>query len=127
MGNSRNPSILAAMAGITNGDFAKRCLIESGVGKVTIGGYPIGKEMITASFKVAQRGRNEFILQVGKEPEEILNEAHKISNFSQLIINLRLNSVKDADNFARNLGSLLSERPLIEINAHCRQIEILQF
>ncbi len=124
MGNSRNPSILAAMAGITNGDFAKQCLIEGEAGMVTIGGYPIGTEMIKASFKIAQRGRDEFILHVGKESDEIISEAHKIPDFSRLIINLRLNSSKEARKFTRNLGELISEKPILEINAHCRQSEI---
>ncbi|UCG03076.1 MAG: hypothetical protein JSW11_03620, partial [Candidatus Heimdallarchaeota archaeon] len=126
MGNSRNPSILAAMAGLTNGGFAKHCLIRGGAGMVTIGGYPIGREMINASFKVAQRGRDEFLLPVGKEPEKILSEAHEISDFSRLIINLRLNSSKEAIHFARNFVDLLQEKPIIEINAHCRQTEIFE-
>ncbi|MHA2203272.1 MAG: hypothetical protein ACW991_06250, partial [Candidatus Hodarchaeales archaeon] len=124
MGKSRNPSILAAMAGITNGDFAKQCLIEGEAGMVTIGGYPIGRKMITASFKIAQRGRDEFILHVGEESDEVLSEAHKIPDFSRLIINLRLNSSKEAKKFAQNLGYLTSEKPILEINAHCRQSEI---
>ncbi len=126
MGNSRNPSVLAAMAGITNGNFARQCLIDGGAGLVTIGGYPIGEEMILSSIKAAKRGRREFILQIGKEESEILREAQKIPSFSQLIINLRLNNSKDAKAFAHKFDSLLEEKPLIEINAHCQQVEITQ-
>lgn len=126
MGNFRNPSVLAAIAGITDGRFAKLCLLEGGVGMVTIGGYPIGREMITASIKVAQKGRKEFILNPGKEQNEILNEAYRISVFSSLIINLRLHNFKNAREFARNFEDLIPEKPIIEINAHCRQTEITQ-
>lgn len=126
MSNSRNPSILAAMAGITNGDFAKQCLIEGGAGMVTIGGYPIGREMIIASSKIARRGRTEFILQIGDESNEIWKEAQEIPDISRLLVNLRLNSSKEAKKFAQKFVDLLSEKPIIEINAHCRQTEILQ-
>ena len=126
MGISKNPSVLAAMAGITNGEFAKNCLINGGAGRVTIGGYPIGKEMITASVKVAQRGRREFILNLGKEADEIAREANKISFFSRLIINIRVCSSTETIKFAQEFSDLLEERPIIEINAHCRQDEIVQ-
>jgi TIM-barrel protein len=112
------------MAGITNGEFAKQCLIEGGAGMITIGGYPIGREMITASSKIAQRGREEFILHFGKEHDEILNETRGIQDLSRLIINLRIKSPKEAIRFAQNFQNLLSEEPIIEINAHCRQPEI---
>lgn len=124
MGDLENPSVLAAMAGITNGNFAKYCLIEGGAGMVTIGGYPIGEEMIISSVKAAQRGRREFILQIGKEESEILREAQKVPSFSRLIVNLRINNSKDAQSFAYKFDDLLEEKPLIEINAHCRQAEI---
>lgn len=125
MGISRNPSVLAAMAGITNGDFAKNCL-DCGAGMVTIGGYPIGREMIRASVKVTQRGRKEFILPIGKEPDEISRETQKISSISNLIINLRLNNSKNALEFARKFENFNEKKPIIEINAHCRQREISQ-
>lgn len=126
MGDLENPSVLAAMAGITNGNFAKYCLIEGGAGMVTIGGYPIGEEMIISSVKAAQRGRREFILQIGKEESEILREAQKVPSLSRLIVNLRINNSKGARSFAHKFDELLEEKPLIEINAHCRQVEITQ-
>lgn len=126
MGNFENPSILAAMAGITDGDFAKYCLLEGGAGMVTIGGYSIGREMITASVKIAQRGRKEFILQVGKEANEILREARIISAYTKLIINLRINNLIAAKKFVCQFEDLIIEKPIIEINAHCRQKEISQ-
>jgi TIM-barrel protein len=125
MGLSRNPSILAAMAGITNGDFARNCL-ENGAGMATIGGYSIGREMIRASVKITRRGRQEFILPIGKESEEITRETQKISSISNLIVNLRLNNPKNALEFARKFESLNKEKPILEINAHCRQREITQ-
>jgi TIM-barrel protein len=124
MSSSKNPSILAAMGGITNGNFAKQCLIEGGAGMVTVGGYSVGREMIIASSKITQRGRDEFILHVGKEPNEILNETQQIQDFSRLIINLRIRNSDEANEFVRKFRDLISEEPIIEINAHCQQPEI---
>ena len=49
MNISTQNCILAAMAGITNGKFASQFINTKQVGKVTIGGYPIGKEMRQAA------------------------------------------------------------------------------
>ncbi|MFX0086022.1 MAG: hypothetical protein ACFFAU_10120 [Candidatus Hodarchaeota archaeon] len=123
----KNPSILAAIAGITNGEFSGYCMEKGCAGFVTIGGYSIGKEMINASIKSRKRGRNEFVLKLGEEAKEIFNETCKISKFSNVFINLRLNSVDDAKKFSRNLKDYLGiSDPILEINAHCRQIEIIQ-
>lgn len=127
MGNFVNPSVLAAMAGITNGDFSNHCLVEGGAGFVTIGGYSIGKEMIRASIKSKQRGRNEFILNYREEEKEIHHEISKISDSSRVIINLRVNTYFVAKNFAIRFRDLLNnDQPTLEINAHCRQTEIVE-
>ncbi|MHA2225633.1 MAG: hypothetical protein ACXAC8_10545 [Candidatus Hodarchaeales archaeon] len=126
MGNPKNPSVLAAMAGITDGNFAQNCLINGGAGMVTIGGYPVGKEMILASTQVAQRGRKEFSLNNGKESREILREAEKVVLSPKLIINLRFNNSNDTKNFITNFNDLLTEKIIIEINAHCRQPEVME-
>ncbi|UCE14112.1 MAG: hypothetical protein JSV04_02775 [Candidatus Heimdallarchaeota archaeon] len=122
----KNPSVLAAMAGITDGDFAQFCLKRGGAGMVTIGGYPVGREMIQASIKIAQRGRKEFILQSGNESRDLLREANKIKDVSSLIINLRLNQSKEAKKLAQEFTEIITEKPIIEINAHCRQVEITE-
>ncbi len=119
--------MLAAMAGITNGEFSGYCMEMGCAGFVTIGGYSIGKDMITASIKSRKRGRNEFVLPLGEEAKEIFNETCKISKLPNVFINLRMNSVDDAKEFSRNLKDFLGRNhPILEINAHCRQIEIIQ-
>lgn len=122
----RNPSILAAMAGTTTGEFANNCLTIGGAGMVTIGGYPIGREMITAANEAVQRGRKEFILQKGNEAKEIYNEAIKVSSLADLLINLRFNRISNAKEFAYAFSGFLTEKPIIEINAHCRQPEFIE-
>jgi TIM-barrel protein len=126
MSFTRNPSVLAAMAGITDGEFAKYFLEEGGAGYVTIGGYSIGKELAEASLESCRRGRSEFILQSNNESHEIFQEARKIKQFSRLFINLRINNHLNAKSFARNFADLSgNDLPTIEINAHCRQEEIM--
>ncbi|MFX0049665.1 MAG: tRNA-dihydrouridine synthase [Candidatus Hermodarchaeota archaeon] len=126
MKHSKNPSVLAAMAGITTGLFANKCLIVGGAGKVTIGGYPVGREMIRASEEVVRRGRMEFILQNGKEANEISKEAQRVSELSNLIINLRFNKTKDIRQFSNRFSGLLAEKPILELNAHCCQPEYIR-
>jgi TIM-barrel protein len=126
MKHSKNPSVLAAMAGITTGAFANKCLSYGGAGIVTIGGYPIGREMISASKEAVQRGRIEFILQNGNEANEIFKQATKVSELSNLIINLRFNKIEDVKRFSSLFSSLLGEKPILEINAHCRQPEYIR-
>lgn len=121
-----NPSILAAMAGITDGNFAKFFLEKGGAGYVTIGGYSIGKKLAEASFESCRRGRSEFLLQSGNESIDIFQEARKIKQSSRLFINLRINNHLDAKSFANEFADLSgNDLPTIEINAHCRQEEIM--
>ncbi|MHA2073923.1 MAG: hypothetical protein ACW97X_04845 [Candidatus Hodarchaeales archaeon] len=126
MSFTRNPSILAAMAGITDGEFTKYFLEEGGAGYVTIGGYSIGKELSEASLESFRRGRSEFLLQSNNESHEIFQEARKIKQFSRLFINLRINNHLNAKSFANELADFSgNDLPTIEINAHCRQEEIM--
>jgi TIM-barrel protein len=123
----KNPSMLAAMSGITNGDFSGYCLDKGSAGFVTIGGYSIGKKMISATIKSSKRGRNEFILKLGEEAREIFKETSKISKISNVFINLRLDNIHDAKKFSSYLTDLLGKnQPILEINAHCRQMEIIR-
>jgi TIM-barrel protein len=126
MRKPKNPSVLAAMAGITSGNYARLCLKKGGAGMVTIGGYPIGQDMIKASKEVARRGRKEFILNSGKEAKEIFREAVIVPELPNLLINLRINRVEDARKFSQSFFNLVDEKPVIEINVHCRQPEIIQ-
>ncbi|MHA1974070.1 MAG: tRNA-dihydrouridine synthase [Candidatus Hodarchaeales archaeon] len=122
---NRNPSMLSAMAGVTDGEFANYCLNEGKAGHVTIGGYSIGKKMIEASNLIMSRGREEFKVEYNKEIEVLSREIEKIGTPSSLFINLRFNSYEDAKRLANQLSKEhWGSRPIIEINAHCRQKEI---
>ena len=125
MNISTQNCILAAMAGITNGKFASQFINAKQVGKVTIGGYPIGKEMRQAAVLASKRGRTEFILQDGEETSSIAQELDYIKSPSDTIINLRLNSLDDIQHFVKQLSSEITFKPIIEINAHCQQQEFL--
>ena len=127
MTNRKNPSVLAAMAGITDGNFASRCMVEGGAGLVTIGGYSIGKEMISASNQIMSRGRKEFLLIAGKEAEGLITEINKISSTNQIILNLRINNYEDIKGLVKNLNNQIGSEVIIEINAHCRQPEVIKY
>ncbi|MHA2055733.1 MAG: hypothetical protein ACW99F_19350 [Candidatus Hodarchaeales archaeon] len=125
MNISTQNCILAAMAGITNGKFASQFINTKQVGKVTIGGYPIGKEMIQAAVLASKRGRKEFILRDGEETSSIVQELEYIKSPSDTIINLRINTLDDIQHFVKRLSSEITFKPIIEINAHCQQQEFM--
>lgn len=126
MVDRKNPSVLAAMAGITDGNFAHKFLTEGGAGLVTIGGYPIGKEMIRASNQIMSRGRKEFKLISGEEVQGLISEINKVSIINRVILNLRLNSSDDALYIINDLTKQIESDLVLEINAHCRQPEVVK-
>ncbi|NHJ03078.1 MAG: hypothetical protein EAX86_13155 [Candidatus Heimdallarchaeota archaeon] len=125
MTSIKNPSILAAMAGVTDGSFAAKCLFEGGAGKVTIGGVPIGKSMIESSRELIIRGRKEFVTDAGEELAFFKKQLTYFNSLSRIILNLRLANASDARKFANDFYGTFSELPIIEINAHCRQQEVM--
>ncbi len=125
MSLSKQKCILAAMAGTTNGEFAAHFYNTHQVGKVSIGGYPIGKEMIQAAILATRRGRTEFVLKDGEETSSIVQEIDCIKSPSDTIINLRVNSIDDVKHFIKQLSSEITFKPIIEINVHCQQQEFL--
>ncbi|MHA2139366.1 MAG: tRNA-dihydrouridine synthase [Candidatus Hodarchaeales archaeon] len=126
MNLSPSHAVLAAMAGVTNGDFAALIFENGCVGKVTIGGYSIGKEMINAAVELTLRGRSEFPIQLGEEANFIVQELDKLPSNSNTIVNVRLNNPEETLSFAREFSERISVIPIIEVNAHCRQQEILE-
>jgi len=125
MSISTQKCVLAAMAGITSGKFSAHFYNTHRVGKVSIGGYPIGKEMRRAAILASKRGRSEFILQDGEEVISIVQDLDCIKSPSDTIINIRVNSIDDVKRFAKELSSEITFKPIIEINAHCQQQEFL--
>ncbi len=126
MTDQNNRSILAAMAGYTDGSFAAKCLFEGGAGMVTLGGIPIGKSMIESSIKLIKRGRKEFLPHNGEEINFLNEELKHFPSLSSIILNLRLKHGIDAEYIASALYTEYSELPLVEINAHCRQKEVIE-
>jgi TIM-barrel protein len=117
------------MGGITDPSFASSCL-DKGAGKVAIGGYPVGVEMVESCHQMIRRGRSEFILPIGKEAKnicELVQSFRDNSNLTSVMINLRFNNPSNAQTFAEEFSSLMTERPVIEINAHCRQPEVTNY
>ncbi|MHA2176168.1 MAG: hypothetical protein ACXABI_15175 [Candidatus Hodarchaeales archaeon] len=123
---SSHLAILAAMSGITDSSFVNQFYKTGLVGKVTLGGYSIGGEMIDAAKMVTGRNRKEFILPKHMEASIIAQEFTSLSSGQDTIINLRLNRSEDSQRFARQLSESISIKPIIEINAHCRQPEFLE-
>ena len=98
------------MAGITNAEFAMK-LIPYGFDTVTIGGYNTDNESIDACEKIIKRGRKEF----NYPKEEVYS-----------IIENEVNTIKDSFDVtvSANLRGTTPD-PLIEINCHCRQEELV--
>ncbi|MFW9777477.1 MAG: tRNA-dihydrouridine synthase [Candidatus Heimdallarchaeota archaeon] len=114
------------MGGITDPSFASTCLNE-GAGMVAIGGYPIGTEMIGSCYQMIGRGRREFVLPIGEEANKI-NDLFQLFkknvDLTSVMVNLRFNDPSYAQSFVKDFSNLMGERPVIEINAHCRQPEV---
>lgn len=126
MTEQKNRSVLAAMAGFTDGSFAAKCLFEGGAGMVTLGGIPIGKSMIESSVKLIKRGRKEFLPHNGEEVIFLKRQLHYFPKLRNIIVNLRLKNEIDAKYIANALYAEYSELPVVEINAHCRQKEVIE-
>jgi TIM-barrel protein len=121
--NLKNPAILSAMAGITDGSFCARAM-KSGAGMVTLGGFNFDKQTLDAARFSTTRGRSEFIIDLKELTEYIESQISIVREGKALVsINAR---------FATENGLLLAAKitqdvgaDAIELNAHCRQKEFL--
>jgi len=121
------PIVQSAIAGMANRIFCQK-LLNLGVGMITLGGYSIDNNLIEASEKMVIRGRKEFLF-----PKEFnLLKTWFKGNLSlekkrkeQLIaINLRVSQIDEMSTFwLKNLHRYVD---VIELNAHCRQNEIIE-
>lgn len=112
------------MAGITDGDFA-RLAAEGGAGGVSIGGFSIERKLLNASKEINQRGRAEFIFPWDRASEFIAREVNKVKGICPVLVNLRTTKKDQLIEFCRKLSDICQEGFIIEINAHCRQPEIM--
>lgn len=117
-----NPIALAPMAGITDSTFAARFMDHAGM--VILGGYNIDEPTNEAARREVQRGRKEFI--TGSPMEFLESELLAITSIDSgtaVIVNVRAADIEayaDAARLAKKYGAG------IEINAHCRQPEMME-
>ncbi len=115
------------MAGISDKDFCQE-ILNYGAGMVTFGGFSIDRESHLATTQMIERGRAEFLLQFKVEQvkswcSKNLN-LEKHSNHQLVSFNVRLTY---ADYFSEVWLKEVSQYvDIIEINAHCRQEEVLR-
>ncbi len=114
----RNPIAVASMAGITDSIFASRF---KNAGMIILGGYNLDKSTNEAARKEVERGRTEFI---SDNPLEFLrSELKATKGYTTIAVNARSASIGpflEAAVIAKEYGAIL------EINAHCRQPEMVE-
>ena len=114
--------VVAPMAGITNADFLNK-VIPYGFNVATLGGYSLDESTIEASKRIIERGRKEFDFPLDVIFNHIENEVASIKNVHsdvKVSANVRATTPQPIIE-AGNIKDL----DIIEINCHCRQIEIL--
>jgi len=112
------------MAGITNGQFCSKMSIY-GFDLLTIGGYNADKNAINAGLKIIERGRPEFNIDKNDLYNHIEKEVKLIKSqpnyHGQVSVNLRSSSPNPLIEISKIKGL-----DVIEINAHCRQPEMIE-
>ena len=112
------------MAGITNGEFCSK-MSNYGFDVLTIGGYNADKNTINAGLKIIKRGRPEFNINENELYHHIEEEIKYIKSntdyHGQVSVNLRSCSPKPIIEISE-----IKELDIIEINAHCRQPELIE-
>ncbi len=112
------------MAGVTDGKFCAG-MIKFGFDLLTLGGYNAEKESIKAGLKIIQRGRKEFHVDEKYLLDHITNEARYIKKHSnnkvEISVNLRAKTSEPIIQISK-----IPEIDVVEINAHCRQNELVE-
>jgi TIM-barrel protein len=117
----RHPSILAAMAGRNDGEFCRR-IGDLGVGMVTIGGISVDEKAMAASKKMVERGRKEFIFD---DLHCFLEENISIARESEASVCVNIRSAT-IEGYIRASEIIANFDAAVEIDAHCRQKEMVQ-
>lgn len=113
--------VVAPMAGICNSTFLLK-LAPYGFDVLTLGGYNCDEKTIEAGKKIIQRGRKEFDIDI-EDIQEYINKESKIlkeKTNKTISANLRATSPDPLIEISK-----LKYLDIIEINAHCRQKEII--
>jgi len=115
----KNPIALAPMAGIVDSAFANQ--YASSAGLVVLGAFNLDKASIAVASALVARGRKEFI---SDEPMELIKKEIKaVTSGSAVAVNVRsttLDPLIEAAKIVKEEGAIL------ELNAHCRQPEMLE-
>jgi len=110
-----NRLVLSAMAGINDAEFCNR----QKASLVILGGFNADKGAMEAAKTVVARRRKEFVFE--NPLEGIENELKKVKkNFA---VNVRSSTMEGYTEAAELIESYSG---IIEINAHCRQLEFVQ-
>jgi TIM-barrel protein len=112
------------MAGITDGPFCSK-LAPKGFDMVTIGGYNVDALTIKAGKRIVQRGRSEFEIPIGDISNHLKQQIKIIKDNNSwkglVSVNLRSTTPSPIIEISKLPGV-----DVVEINAHCRQPEIME-
>jgi TIM-barrel protein len=124
--NRSNPSLLSAMAGITDGQFAAEVL-DGGAGGAILGSYNIDRQVLAAALKSRERGRLEFCYPIEKLAHQLIKEvriAQSSHSEPTIFISIRFAAAGSIRQIIGELAQNSHTNLMIEINAHCRQKEV---
>ncbi len=112
-----NRLVLSAMAGINDAEFCK----QHPVGLAILGGFNADDTSNSAAEKAVKRGRKEFIFDNPRKgiEEEVKSLWESQQNFALNIRSAHVDGYLMAAEIAERYGGML------EINAHCRQLEFI--
>jgi len=115
----KNPIALAPMAGIVDSAFANQYAGNAGL--VVLGAFNLDKASIDVASKLVARGRKEFI---SDEPMELIKrEIRAVTSGSAVAVNVRSTTLEPLIEAAKIIKE---EGAILELNAHCRQPEMLE-
>lgn len=115
----KNPIALAPMAGIVDSAFANQ--YASNAGLVILGAFNLDKASIAVASALVTRGRKEFI---SDEPMELIKkEIQAVTSGSAVAVNVRSTTLEPLIEAAKVVKE---EGAILELNAHCRQPEMLE-
>ena len=112
------------MAGITDGRFCSKMTMYA-FDLLTIGGYNADRNAIDAGLKIIKRGRPEFNIAKEDLYHHIEEEVRLIKDqphyHGEVSVNLRSSSPDPIIEISK-----IPELDVVEINAHCRQPELIK-
>ena len=121
------PIIQSALAGYTTPSFIQS-ILDNGAGIATFGGYSLDKLTNEGTIEIIKRNRKEILLPL--DETEFQKWCHlnlnvkKSSDKQQIAINLRISKIDQKA--LRKINFLSKFIDIIELNAHCRQKEIVE-